>query len=183
MRDNTTFMIQTAITHLSVYRTEIDTAIAALEAVLGHRDMVVPQEANTAPARPVATRKAKATAKTTSPRLTRVPAANMEAETPDTHETPDTPDTHETPDTPDTHETPDTPGRAKFGEWQERALKALSMGPGDVQVRELVTRLRVKGPDRDTANQRIWGALQALVRSGQVVKNGPRYRLAKAEAA
>ena len=160
MRDNTNMAIKVALTHLRVYRTEIDTAITALEALLGHADMVLVQP----PAERTRTAKApRATAPvpTTSPKALKAATRRVDAETPDTPDTPDMPDTDDMPETRDAD-------RAKPGAWQERALRALAMGPGDVQVRELVTRLRVKDKDRDAANTRIWGALQALVKAGQV---------------
>jgi hypothetical protein len=173
MRDNTQFQIQAAITHLSVYRQEIDTAILALEALLGRADMIVPPVAvpRTTPAKATRT---KATATTTPRRHGAFPTATPAASTDDM------PDTSESPDMPESRDT----DRAKPGEWQARALRALAMGPSDVQVRELVTRLRVKDKDRDAANTRLWAALQALVKTGQVIKAGPRYTLArKVEAA
>lgn len=63
------------------------------------------------------------------------------------------------------------------GHWREQALKALAMGHGDVQVRELATRLRIQGPTRDRSIARLWNALQVLVKAGQVEKHGPLYRL------
>lgn len=158
MRDQTRTTLNIALTHLRVEQQEIETAIAAILAVLGEADLV-PVERRPAPAPPRAAR----------PRRTAPGRRSGKAEAART-----TPAARAPQEAPERDE---AAGRAKHGEWQAHALRALQMGDGDVQVRELATRLRISGPGRDKAIQALWGALQALVKSGAVEKRGPRYRL------
>lgn len=44
MRENTRLYLQGTLTHLEILRREIDTAIAAIQAVLGEGDMLIVQE-------------------------------------------------------------------------------------------------------------------------------------------
>lgn len=151
MRDNTRTALNIALTHLKVQHQEIETAIAAILAVLGEADMV-PVERGTTGTSPAKTRRqARQVAPARRSGQRRRSASTASA----------------------------SPVAAGV-DWQQKALAALRMGEGDVQVRELATRLRIAGADRDKAIQRLWAALQTLVKDGRVVKHGPRYRLSLA---
>lgn len=155
MRDNTRTALNIALTHLKVQHQEIETAIAAILAVLGEADMVPVERGTTgtspAKTRPATRRQARQVAPARRSGQRRRSASTASA----------------------------SPVAAGV-DWQQKALAALRMGEGDVQVRELATRLRIAGADRDKAIQRLWAALQTLVKDGRVVKHGPRYRLSLA---
>jgi hypothetical protein len=73
--------------------------------------------------------------------------------------------------------------RAKPGEWKQKALHALGLnGGGSAMISELATRLRLKDAERQAGIVALYGALQPLVRTGQVTKQGTRYQLARGEA-
>jgi hypothetical protein len=70
--------------------------------------------------------------------------------------------------------------RAKPGEWAQKALHALGLnGGGSAMISELATRLRLKDAERQAGIVALYGALQPLVKTGQVTKQGTRYQLAR----
>lgn len=146
-------------------RAALDEVIAALDAYLAlAQPVAITSSANTVVGGPLA-------APPESPRARPQRPATPRAETDATTEPPKTKAPRKAAGEGKWHKSvPD-------GHWREQALKALAMGHGDVQVRELATRLRIQGPTRDRSIAGLWNALQILVKAGQVEKHGPLYRL------